>query len=138
MSKSSHKPKKLAAYLTPEYGCWENLRSRCGNPHCPQFEHYGALGVRCTFTSFAEFLAEVGQRPPGTSIDRRNPFGNYAAGNLEWSDRRTQTLNQRAARWNVPYLIIFLTLLQEGLTPEQAASLCKPIQRIEQLKRGQR
>lgn len=59
------------------------------------YKNYGGRGIRVEFASFEEFLAEVGPKPPGTSIDRIDNDGNYAPGNVRWATRSQQDHNKR-------------------------------------------
>ena len=111
---------------------WKNARKRCHTPSNKSYPRYGDLGVRVTFDSFKRFAAELGPRPrKEMSIDRINPFGCYAPGNIRWADKCQQAANHRTSPANRPYAQIWLTLLAEGLSPVEAASLCKPISWIE-------
>ena len=48
--------------------------------------------------SFANFLADMGERPPGTTIDRRDVNGNYEPGNCRWATKKQQSRNQKSNR----------------------------------------
>ena len=83
---------------TPEYRAYCDAKGRCNNPNHPAFEHYGARGIKFLFASFQEFLDELGRRPAGLSLDRiNNATGNYAPGNVRWTDKKTQIHNRRCA-----------------------------------------
>jgi hypothetical protein len=85
----------------PLYDAWHNIVQRCTNPNRPGFKNYGARGIQVCerwkdFTNFlADILAEIGERPPGLSIDRINNDGNYEPGNVRWSTQSEQTKNRR-------------------------------------------
>lgn len=84
--------------VSREYSTWRGMINRCQNANCKHFKHYGGRGIRVEFGSFEEFLAEVGPKPLGLSIDRINNDGNYAPGNVRWADAKTQRMNQRPER----------------------------------------
>jgi hypothetical protein len=44
---------------------------------------------------FAAFLAHVGPRSEGMSLDRIDVNGNYEPGNVRWADGHTQRVNRR-------------------------------------------
>ena len=82
---------------TPIHNAYMAMRSRCTNPNATKWKDYGGRGIRCEFTSFEEFYAEVGDRPgPGYSIDRIDTNGNYAPGNIRWATMQTQNNNKRS------------------------------------------
>lgn len=82
---------------TPEYKTWKGIRDRCSNPKSKSFQWYGAVGVQVCerWNQFENFYADMGDRPPGTSIDRIDPFGDYEPGNCRWTDPVTQRNNRR-------------------------------------------
>src|SRR5215203_526027 len=69
---------------SPTYISWTMMRQRCYNPNTAYYENYGGRGIRVCqrWRSFSAFLADMGERPEGTSIDRwPDNDGNYEPGN---------------------------------------------------------
>lgn len=44
--------------------------------------------------TFAGFLEDMGERPPGTTLDRINPLGQYVKDNCRWATRQVQDFNK--------------------------------------------
>lgn len=81
-----------------EYVSWNMLTQRCTNPRNHGWKNYGGRGIRVCdrwLNSFEAFYADMGPRPPKTSIDRIDPNGNYEPGNCRWADAQTQARNKR-------------------------------------------
>ena len=84
----------------PTYRSWENMLKRCYNENSISYKYYGAKGIRvCArwMESFVNFLADMGVRRKGTSIDRIDPCGNYEPQNCRWATARQQQRNRRAS-----------------------------------------
>jgi hypothetical protein len=82
--------------VTPEYAAYCHSKARCENPNNPNYPDYGGRGIEFRFTSFTEFLAELGLRPSdGFSIDRIDHNGHYEKGNVRWATREEQARNKR-------------------------------------------
>lgn len=82
---------------TPAYRSWAGMLTRCSNEKQKSFQSYGALGV-CVcerWEKFENFFADMGPRPPGHTLGRKNPFGNYEPGNCTWATSKEQALNKR-------------------------------------------
>lgn len=78
---------------TTEYTAYINAMGRCRNPKNNRFKTYGARGIEFRFSSFEEFLAEVGPRPQGKVLDRKDNDGHYEKGNLHWVTRLESARN---------------------------------------------
>lgn len=85
-----------------EYKSWVGMINRCYNDNTPHFDRYGGRGITvCNRWRFGEkgkhgftcFFEDMGKRPIGKSLDRKNNDGNYSKRNCKWSTRSEQTLN---------------------------------------------
>jgi DNA-binding CsgD family transcriptional regulator len=88
-------------YVTPErketYAIWRGMLRRCYSPLCKEWQFYGGKGIAvCTrWLEFANFLEDMGLRPEGHTIDRKNPKGNYELSNCRWATRHQQATENR-------------------------------------------
>jgi hypothetical protein len=86
---------------TPEYRSWRSMITRCSNPRYHAWHRYGGRGIEVCQrwrASFLHFVADMGRRPPGTSLDRfPDPDGNYEPGNCRWATRAQQRQNRGGA-----------------------------------------
>ena len=86
---------------SPEYRVWASMMQRCLNPKSKAYFWYGARGITVCdeWRDFKNFLRDMGSRPDGLSLDRKDNSGNYEPGNCRWVTRREQMANTRANRW---------------------------------------
>lgn len=83
---------------TPTYRSWVSMLARCNNPKASNYARYGGRGIRVCerWHSFEVFLADVGERQPGTTLDRfPDPNGNYEPGNVRWATPKQQAESRR-------------------------------------------
>lgn len=83
---------------SPTYISWEAMRRRCKDEKHDAYPYYGGRGVTVCKewdASFEVFLAHVGERPSGTTLDRIDPNGNYEPGNCRWATKEVQGWNRR-------------------------------------------
>lgn len=86
---------------TPTYQSWHHMRQRCLNASSDNFPRYGGRGITiCAewVRDFAQFLADMGERPAGKTLDRVNVNGNYEPGNCRWATPKEQQANRRVSR----------------------------------------
>lgn len=84
-----------------EHNAWRQMKARCANANHVNYPNYGARGITVCERwrqSFESFIADMGPRPPGHSIERVNNDGNYEAANCRWATRLEQNDNKRVTR----------------------------------------
>lgn len=86
---------------TTTYEIWSGIIKRCTNPSDRNFKRYGGRGISVCdrWLKFENFLSDMGERPVGASIDRRDNSGNYCLDNCRWASKVTQANNTRTNRY---------------------------------------
>ena len=84
---------------TPTYEIWCGVIKRCTNPEHIDWHNYGGRGITFDprWEKFVNFYEDMGPRPEGLVLDRRDNSGNYTKENCRWV---TQTVNCRNKRNN--------------------------------------
>lgn len=82
---------------TRTYRAWVNMISRCTRPYVSCYADYGGRGITfCErWRAFDNFLADMGECPPGKSLERRANNGNYEPANCYWATSTEQANNKR-------------------------------------------
>lgn len=109
-----HNTWRHGLYGTPIYRVWSGMKSRCLNPKTPNYSDYGGRGIRICEEWRLDVLAfakDMGPRPEGATIERKNNNGNYEPRNCIWAGPLTQQNNKRNNR--------LLTICGETLTVSQ-------------------
>lgn len=126
---------------SPTYRTWQAMVTRCTNIAVKSYEDYGARGISvcARWMLFENFLADMGEKPPGMSIERVDNNKGYYPDNCKWATKLEQARNTRANRY-VEYRGKTMTQaefakaighnqstvsyrLRSGWTPEQVASI---------------
>jgi hypothetical protein len=81
------------------------MKQRCLNPNQIGFANYGGRGVRVCgrWLDFANFLADMGERPEGGTLDRIDGDGNYEPDNCRWATQKEQCNNWRDRNAHIFY-----------------------------------
>jgi hypothetical protein len=87
-------------HYTPTYQSWQAMRQRCLNPKHTHFGNYGGKGVVicAEWASYEQFLADMGVRPNGMSLERKDNTKGYCRGNCCWASRTEQNRNNSQNR----------------------------------------
>lgn len=83
---------------TPEHNTWDSMHRRCYDPSNASYQRYGGRGIKVCkrWHKFENFLADMGERPEGKSLDRYpDNDGNYEPGNCRWATSTEQSWNKR-------------------------------------------
>lgn len=74
----------------PLYQVWRQTRNKCHDPDHPGFISYGAKGIRMCQSwrySLTAFIHDMGPRPDGYVLGRKDLDGPFSPGNCEWMPR---------------------------------------------------
>jgi len=74
---------------------WDRIR----RPKPREVATYGNLYIDPRWEEFANFLADMGERPEGKTIDRINNSKGYYKDNCRWATPFEQVMNRKA--WKV-------------------------------------
>lgn len=82
------------------YTTWSSMIARCLNKKTERFPRYGGRGIKVCdrWLDFRNFLADMGEKPEGKSIDRINNNGNYEPSNCRWATVAEQVSNKSTTR----------------------------------------
>lgn len=85
-----------AGVHAPTYRTWQMMKNRCLNPNALDYAYYGARGVTVVddWLEYDGFLAGMGQRPDGLTLDRREGNLGYSPENCRWASRQMQARNR--------------------------------------------
>ena len=109
---------------SPTYVSWTAMRKRCNSLSRDPQSKYAGRGISYDprWESFDQFLADMGERPAGTTLDRINNDEGYSAANCQWATPKTQARNRRNAKLT---LATATEVAVRRLRGESCASLSK-------------
>lgn len=82
---------------TPTFNSWDCMIQRCDNIHNVAYKNYGGRGIKYdeSWKIYKNFLADMGERPEGKTLDRIDVNKGYSKENCKWSTRSEQQHNMR-------------------------------------------
>jgi hypothetical protein len=86
---------------TPTYKSWSAMRDRCLTPTNKDYRNYGGRGISVDerWNSFERFLFDMGERPIGTTLGRKDNELGYSPENCRWETMDDQKNNKRTTRF---------------------------------------
>lgn len=82
--------------ISPTYYSWSAMKRRCDATKASDYSRYGGRGITydSKWKDFPAFLADMGERPEGMTLDREDNDGPYCKDNCRWATHRQQACNK--------------------------------------------
>jgi hypothetical protein len=86
--------------ISPTYHTWSGMTNRCNNPSHRSYKDYGGKGIRVceNWATFEGFLADMGEKPEGMSLEREKNEKSYCKENCVWANAKTQARNKTTTK----------------------------------------
>ncbi len=86
--------------ISPTYHSWSSMVARCTNPNNARYASYMGRGITVDprWLEFETFLADMGEKPDGTSLGRIDNNKGYYPKNCRWETQKQQQRNRRNNR----------------------------------------
>lgn len=125
---------------TKVYNAYIHMIHRCYNPDDVNHHNYGGRGIRVCdrwLKGFECFYSDMGDPPPGASLDRKDNNGDYCKENCQWASKAHQLKNRRltlyfsfrgeqvtlaelSARFGIRRRILYYRVVRHGWDLERA------------------
>lgn len=131
----------MAGSKTRTYITWESMLRRCRSVNNKSYRNYGGRGIDVcqSWETFENFLADMGEKPRGLSLDRIDNNRGYAPENCRWATPSQQSANRRttklltiggetlcvkawAERFGIPRTTFVRNYVSRGLLPSGGAA----------------
>lgn len=82
---------------TRTYRAWQNMIDRCDNANSKSYNNYGKRGITASheWHNFNTFYKDMGDKPKGLSLERKNNDMGYCKENCKWATPKEQMMNTR-------------------------------------------
>lgn len=82
---------------SPTYNTWSHMIDRCSNPKNSRYGDYGGRGLTVCerWKSFDNFYSDIGDKPVGLTLERKDNELGYSPQNCVWASYSDQNRNRR-------------------------------------------
>jgi hypothetical protein len=87
--------------MSPTKISYRAMKARCCDPQHEKYPIYGGRGVKICdrwLLSYANFRADMGRRPEGYTLDRKDSDGDYTPENCRWATAKEQRSNRKEGK----------------------------------------
>lgn len=86
---------------SPTYSAWHSMIQRCTNVNHDSYSRYGGRGIKVCdrWNDFSAFLSDMGEKPKGLTLERKDNAKGYEPRNCKWATVREQAENKRTTRF---------------------------------------
>lgn len=101
---------------TITYRSWAHMHARCYRPTDPKFPRYGGRGITVCeqWHKYENFIADMGERPRGRTLDRKNNDGPYNPDNCQWATPTQQVRNRECSKLTWDKVVIIRKRVAQG------------------------
>lgn len=122
-----------SAAMTPTYVSWKAMHTRATNLNIKGAKNYAGRGITVCerWEKYENFLVDMGERPEGLTLERRDVNKNYTPNNCYWASREAQANNRRdTVKYPVDGVLLSLTQLSRywSISRYQVAKKLKELQ----------
>ena len=114
----------IGKHYSPTYFSWQAMLARTRYEQRDVEQKHAARGIKvcARWQSFDNFLADMGERPEGMTLDRHpNNDGNYEPDNCRWATPREQARNRRNGRLDFDSAVLVAVRRLDGETCKSIA-----------------
>jgi len=107
----------------PLYDLYYDMVGRCHRPTHARYANYGGRGITVCErwrADFWAFVADMGERPDGLTLDRRDNDAGYSPNNCRWATHKEQVHNRRT-RFSAEARAEMARLHESGLLQREIA-----------------
>lgn len=103
---------------SPTYVSWRSMKVRCLTSRPCIAKLYKDRGIKVCklWLKFENFIADMGERPDGYTLDRIDNDKGYEPGNCRWASTTEQARNQRRSKLNETSVERVFGLRRSGLS----------------------
>jgi hypothetical protein len=114
----------VGRHYSPTYHSWQAMLTRCRHVERDTEAKHAARGISVNprWETFDSFLADMGERPEGTTLDRIDNDGNYEPSNCRWATPVDQARNRRNARMTYERAYQACLMVLAGIPAREIAS----------------